>query len=155
METGITVCRYFSLRINRELNTIYTQLTDENWANWIGRFTEQEIRLMLPKFEVEYEIELLDVLKAMGMRKAFSPSADFTNLFAPGGIYISRVLHKTAVKVNEEGTEAAAVTVISFERLSAGDGETTMHVNKPFLYVIRENSTGTILFIGQVVNPVM
>lgn len=138
-----------------DLPSLYTQLTNENWNAWINRFSENEIRLMMPKFESEYGIELKDILIAMGMPTAFTGGADFTNLFAPGGIFIGSVLHKTAIKVNEEGTEAAAVTVITFERTSTGDEVPVMQINRPFFYVIRENSTDTVLFIGQIVNPVL
>lgn len=145
----------FLPKSNYDLPGLYAELTSDNWSSWIDRFSEREIRLLMPKFESEYGLELKDILIAMGMRTAFTGSADFTRLFAPGGIFISSVLHKTAIKVNEEGTEAAAVTVITFERTSAGDENPVMQMDHPFLYVIRENSTGTILFIGQMVNPVL
>lgn len=145
----------FLPKSNYDLSALYAELTSDNWSSWINRFSEREIRLLMPKFESEYGLELKDILIAMGMRTAFTGSADFTRLFAPGGIFISSVLHKTAIKVNEEGTEAAAVTVITFERTSAGDENLVMQMDRPFLYVIRENSTGTILFIGQMVNPVL
>ncbi len=139
----------------KDLNTIYNQLTEANWENWLTKYNETDLRLFMPKFEVEYEIELKEILSLMGMSRAFSAGgADFTNLFAPGGIFIGMVLHKTAVKVNEEGTEAAAVTVVSYGR-SSGNSKPQMMVNHPFLYVIRENSTGTILFIGQMINPTL
>jgi serine protease inhibitor len=137
---------------DKDLNRLYYLLNEDNWNNWLGRYEEKDIRLMMPKFDLQYEIELKDVLAAMGMSIAFGGSADFTNLFAPGGIYIGKVFHKTAIKVNEEGTEAAAVTIIGFERSSANE-KPQMIINRPFLYMIRENSTGTILFIGQVIDP--
>ena len=144
----------FLPKADKDLNRLYYLLNEENWNNWLGRYEENEIRLMMPKFDLEYEIELKEVLSAMGMSIAFGGGADFTNLFAPGGIFIGEVLHKTAIKVNEEGTEAAAVTVITFERTSV-DEKPQMIIDRPFLYMIRENTTGTILFIGQVIDPTL
>jgi serpin B len=87
------------------------------------------------------------------MSIAFSPSyADFTNIDVRGGLFISEVQHKTFVQVDEEGTEAAAVTSVGVGRTSIGDNF-VMRVDRPFLFVIRENNTGTILFIGKIVQP--
>ncbi|MFH1250153.1 MAG: serpin family protein, partial [bacterium] len=78
--------------------------------------------------------------------------ADFTNINKDGNLYISEVKHKTFVEVNEEGTEAAAVTSVEIGLTSIGSG-ITMRINRPFVFAIRENHSGTILFIGKIVKP--
>jgi serpin B len=111
-----------------------------------------EVQLSLPKFEYEYKRTLNDDLVALGMGVAFDPyNADFSNI-TDQGIFISRVIHQTYIKTDEEGTEAAAATVVEFEFTSI-PSTTVVNVNRPFLYFIRETTTGTIVFMGQVVDP--
>jgi serpin B len=115
---------------------------------------------MLPRFKVEYETDLNDALKTLGMSEAFDPNlADFSGIAEVkqgGRIYISKVKHKTFAEVNEEGTKAAAVTGVEMGVTSAivPTQPFTMKVNRPFLFVIRDNATGTILFIGSIADPV-
>jgi serpin B len=108
--------------------------------------------LWFPKFKFTYKNELNDELSDLGMGIAFSDMAVFSGINGTGGLNISKVLHKSFVEVNEEGTEAAAVTVVEVELTSAGPGN-TLKIDKPFLFAIREVKTGTILFIGRVQNP--
>jgi len=110
--------------------------------------------VFLPKFKFEYGTSLVEVLAAMGMEEAFIAGiADFTNINPAGGLYISDVLHKTFVEVNEEGTEAAAVTVVVMNDSSVSD-EIFFTANKPFVFIIREESTNSILFMGKIAEPV-
>lgn len=109
--------------------------------------------VLLPKFTFSYEKKLNESLQALGMLDAFSAtSADFSKL-SDVPTFISFVKQNTFVDVNEEGTEAAAVTTIGFETTSAGGGIPTVHFDKPFLFVIRERTTNTLLFAGTVFNP--
>jgi len=136
-----------------DIDSLITRLNNENWNSWISSFSTQEVNLYLPKFKMEYEISLNNVLCALGMSIAFDPyQADFTNINSNGNLYISKVKHKTFVKVNEEGTEAAAVTSVEIGLTSIGSG-ITMYINRPFVFAIRENHSGTILFIGKIVEP--
>ena len=97
---------------------------------------------------------LNDVLSEMGMKIAFTSAADFRGINRNGDLLIDYVKHKSFIEVNEEGTEAAAVTIVAIERTSAGGPEKIpFYVNKPFLYTITERSTGAVLFIGTVKNP--
>jgi len=130
-----------------------SDLSEENWKSWLDRFTTDSVTLRLPKFKIKYGIELKDVLTALGMGIAFSGMADFTGITRLGGIYISRVLHNTFVQVDEEGTEAAAVTVVEF-RETAVEPVKYMCVDRPFVFVIHDNYTGPILFMGRITNPV-
>jgi serpin B len=128
-------------------------LNSEHWAEWMHQLSygTTEVHLSLPKFEYEYKRELKDDLVALGMGIAFSGAADFSNI-TDQGIMISRVIHQTYIKTDEEGTEAAAATVVEFEFTSI-PSTTVVNVNRPFLYFIRETTTGTIVFMGQVVDP--
>ena len=129
-------------------------LDADTWQGLTDQFSPDSVDLFMPRFKVAYGVLLNDVLKKLGMPLAFSEAADFTGITAPGDIYISRVIHKTFVDVNEAGTEAAAVTVIELIELSAGDDEAvTMRIDRPFIFVIRERLTGSILFMGKIVDP--
>lgn len=112
-----------------------------------------EYNVLLPKFKFKYEKKLNKSLQALGMTDAFNDSkADFSNL-SDVPTFISFVKQNTFVDVNEEGTEAAAVTTIGFETTSAGEGTPTVQFDKPFAFAIRERTTNTLLFIGTVYNP--
>lgn len=137
----------------KDVNSLIAGLNQENWDLWTKQLFTDEVDLYIPKFKLAYEKSLNDILIALGMGTAFDPlQADFTKMYKGGGIVISEVKHKTFVEVNEEGTEAAAVTSVEFEYASAPLPK-LMKVNRPFLFVIRENSSGTILFIGKIMDP--
>jgi len=128
-----------------------------NWVNWAEDFnTEEHVIVTMPRFKFAFDIELKKVLKQMGMVQAFSEtSANFSNI-SDIYLYISAVIHKTYIDVNETGTEAAAVTAIVFETTSIGPSEPQkiyFTVDKPFVFAITEKDTDAILFIGQVQNP--
>ena len=137
-----------------ELDAVIDRFSDENWNAWMASFYEADLTLMFPKFELEYEIKLNDVLKALGMGIAFDGYlADFTGINRDGNLYIDFVKHKTYVRVDEEGTEAAAVTVVGIGKTSVGP-TTTFIVDRPFAFVLRESHSGTLLFMGKIVEPV-
>lgn len=137
-------------------NDIVDSLTPGNWDFWISTLAEKNVDLQLPKFTFEYKNQLNDELEAMGMGVAFTDTADFSKINGTGGLFISKVLHKSFVEVNEEGTEAAAVTAVEVSLTSfPGPEYTAFHVDRPFLFAIRETSTGAILFIGCVQNPLV
>lgn len=127
-------------------------LYDEMTAVLDQQEDKVEYNVLLPKFKFKYEKYLNDNLRLLGMTDAFNGSADFSNL-SDVPTFISFVKQNTFVDVNEEGTEAAAVTTIGFIRTSAGGGTPTVHFDRPFAFVIRERTTNTLLFIGTVYNP--
>ena len=136
-----------------ELNNLIQQLDPEGWQQMMAGFSDTELNLSLPKFKMEYEANLNDVLSALGMAVAFEPGdADFANINPDDDLFISKVKHKTYVDVYEEGTEAAAVTSVEVS-LTAAPSSTVMNVNRPFLFAICERKSGAILFIGKVVAP--
>ena len=138
-----------------DLNTFLASLNSENWENWIAEFHEQEVSLSMPKFKLEYEKTLNNPLQSLGMAIAFSPiGADFSRMadlerFGKN-LYIGEVLHKAVVEVNEEGSEAAAVTSIGIRATSLPP---QFIANRPFFFAIRDNETKTVLFMGTVVDP--
>ncbi len=110
-----------------------------------------DVTLSMPKFDFDTDIDLPELLKAMGMTHAFSPEADFSGIVEEGGLYISAALHKGMIKVDELGTEAAAATVIAMAESAMQRAEMTL--DRPFIFAIMERETGTILFLGRVMNP--
>jgi len=135
-----------------DIDSIIGECTVENWSAWMDSLDEKEGRIYLPRFEIEYDILMNDVLTALGMGIAFnSVEADFTGMRDEGGLWISRVIHKTYVKVDEEGTEAAAATVV--EMVETVTNSFIMRVDRPFIFALREKHSGTILFMGKMANP--
>lgn len=133
-----------------DVNAFAATLDTAAWRSLVTSLAEADYEVSLPKLRLEYERELSGDLKALGMNVPFVPgSADFTRM-SPAGrdLFISFVKHKTFVDVNEEGTEAAAVTNVGLGITSAPP---CLCVNRPFIFAIRERFSGTILFIGKIV----
>ncbi len=138
---------------NIDVNDFISSITELDWNSWLTSFKKQDIELYLPKFKLEYEIQMNDILTALGMGIAFDPfKADFTKLYR-GRVYISQVKHKTFIDVYEEGTEAAAVTSVEIVVDTALGSYIVMRCDRPFVFVIREKGSGSILFIGKLVKP--
>ena len=131
---------------------VIATMDGKKWADAIQSLTLKEIRVLLPRFKAEYEYPMHEhILPDMGMKLPFNPElADLSGIAdigAFGRLFISSVIHKTFVQVDEEGTEAAAVTSIDI----VGSNESSFFiVDHPFLFAIREKSTGVILFIGEI-----
>jgi serpin B len=130
-------------------------LTAEGLADWTGRLRGQEVVVFLPRFKLISQFRVDAALQALGMVDAFSPGkADFAGMDGkPHWLYIGAVLHKAFVDVNEEGTEAAAATGVVVGITSARVQPPTFRADRPFLFLIRDNQTGSILFMGRVVDP--
>jgi serine protease inhibitor len=126
------------------------------WKSWMESFeTKNPVVVTMPRFKFAFETKLNSVLAQMGMEKAFQPYiADFSKM-SDEDLYISSAIHKSFIDVNENGTEAAAVTSITMTTTSIGNEppKTYFNVNKPFVFAITEKDTDAILFIGQVQNP--
>jgi serine protease inhibitor len=148
----------FSVLLPNNQNTvedIIPELRAETLHDWVSNSTEKTIELHLPKFKMKWKKRLNEDLSALGMGKAFLPGyAEFPNFFEnPLPLNIDFVEHHTFLEVNETGAEAAAVTVVGIEFTSIGAGPPVVKINKPFLFLIREKHSGTILFMGQLKNP--
>jgi serpin B len=115
---------------------------------------ERRVALTMPKFKVESSFSLVDALKALGMPSAFSDTADFSGMDGTRDLFITDVLHKAFVDVDEEGTEAAAATaVIVGLKAVMPEEPMEMVVDRPFIFLIRDIKTGTVLFVGRVMDP--
>ncbi len=135
---------------------IVSSLTIDNWNAWMQGLSEKDVVIHLPRLKFEYEKLLNQDLADMGMGIAFSGAADFSKIDSTRDLCISRVIHKTFVEVNEEGTEAAAVTVVEIRETSyPGPQEQPVYfyVDRPFVFIIKERDTGAMLFVGRVNNP--
>jgi len=106
----------------------------------------------LPKFEYESSFSLKDALSRLGMSVAFSDGADFSGMDGKKDLFIQDVLHKAFVSVDEAGTEAAAATAVMVGTTSMPESA-TITINQPFIYLIRDNATGSIIFLGRVMDP--
>lgn len=114
----------------------------------------QNVELIMPKFEFETEFFLQDVLKGMGMHTAFDPNeADFSGMDGSRDLFIDEVIHKAYVSVDEEGTEAAAATAVIIQAVSMPMTDVELDIDQPFIFVIRDVPTGSVLFTGRVLNP--
>ncbi len=128
-------------------------VTPEQWDNWTNRLAFTELQIRMPKFKLSYDTMLNRPLESLGMGIAFSDLADFTGIDKRGQLAISEVKHKTFIQVDEEGTEAAAVTSVGMRATSAGGGPPVILLDRPFLYVIREHASGAIMFVGKLAQP--
>ena len=135
------------------LRSIESELSLKNLKVELERLRKQEVKVYLPKFKITWGVfKLNDIFKAMGMKDAFSlPPADFSGMTGMKDLYISHVLHKAFVEVNEEGTEAAAATAVVLGR--GGPGMPVFRADHPFVFIIKDNRSGSILFMGKVMNP--
>ena len=136
---------------DKTTNELVNSLSNEKWQQITEHMSGREVNLTLPRFKMECEYALENnILPTMGMRAPFSSQADFSGI-SDVRLYISSVIHKTFVEVNEEGTEAAAVTAAEMTTTSIEPPSIPVDyvVNKPFVFAIREKSTGVILFIGK------
>ncbi|MFC2010064.1 serpin family protein [Chloroflexota bacterium] len=113
----------------------------------------REVRLSMPKFEFESGFGLKEVLALMGMPVAFSSDADFSGMTGGRDLYIAEVIHKAFVSVDEAGTEAAAATAVMMELTAMPEKPIEVTIDHPFIFLIRDIETGTVLFVGRVMNP--
>lgn len=136
----------------KQTDVIATLKNKEYWGKIKSRLRNHEVELFLPKFKTEYSKRMNNVLKNMGMELAFTDEADFSRM-SDYRAKISFVKQDTYISTDESGTEAAAVTTVGMEVTSAGPQQpqkVTFRADKPFIYVIQENSTRAILFMGSV-----
>ena len=139
-----------TLFLPREGKTIADVLATMNGSNWRFKGSgEYHVDLKMPRFKTDTDLNLVPVMKALGMPTAFSEAAEFP-YFGNRDVFISNMFQKAVIDLDEEGTEAAAVTVIEAEETSIPRWA-TFHANRPFFYIISEQSTGAIFFIGQYV----
>jgi serpin B len=127
-------------------------LTAGKLAEWLPKLREQEVIVSLPKFKTTSEFNLTKTLAEMGMPQAFTPAADFSGMNGERNLFIGVVVHKAYVDVNEEGTEAAAATGVGV-KLAGAPVRNEFRADHPFVFLIRANRSGSVLFLGRVLNP--
>ena len=143
---------------NVSLAELYKNLDARHWKEWLSRFNDRNGAIILPRFKMEYAVRLDGILKTRGMNDAFDhDKADFKNMVMPikqWKFWIQEVKHKTFIKVNEEGTQAAAASYVA---ASLGESDHpqpfSMIVNRPFFFAIEDNKTGILLFLGSITDP--
>jgi len=136
------------------LTAMEKELTVDNLAEWQKEKHSQKIEVYLPKFKMTKEFSLSQTLNKMGMPDAFDPAAaDFSGMTGTKDLFISAVLHKAFVEVNEEGTEAAAATGVVVGVTAMPAPPPVFRADHPFVFIIKDNSTGSILFVGRVMDP--
>jgi len=138
------------------LDHLEAGMTAENLTAWTANLKSQKMQVFLPKFKMTSEFHLAETLKALGMPDAFTSQADFSGMDGRKDLFISDVIHKAFVEVNEEGTEAAAATAIVMFGGAAPSNQPPIPVfraDHPFLFLIRDNRDGSILFVGRVADP--
>lgn len=132
------------------VKTILPLINDANLKGWVNQMSSRKIDILFPRFKYMFGMELKKILTDMRMGIAFSDNADFSNISSID-LLITSVLHKAFIETNEEGTEAAAVTIIGIGATSVNTN--ILNIDHPFLYIIRETTTNSILFMGRVVDP--
>jgi serpin B len=135
------------------VKTLEKELVSDNLAGWLANMHKREVRVFFPRFKMASEFGLGKILSAMGMPDAFSGKADFSGITGNRDLFISAVVHKAYVDVNEEGTEAAAATGVTMKLTSIGTPPPVFKADHPFIFLIRDNQTGSILFLGRLENP--
>ena len=122
-------------------------------SNWMNSMYPNEIDIYIPKFTYKTEYNLKNILINMGLDNPFSMNADFSGMNGFGGLFIEKVLHKAFIEVNEEGSEAAAATTVHVLETAMPGQQKIFDANHPFIFLIKHNETDTILFMGNVEDP--
>ena len=138
------------------LAALEASLSSTQVETWLGQLGSQEVVVSLPRFQLESANELTSTLADLGMPLAFSREADFSAIATDRRLFLSAVIHKAFAEVNEKGTEAAAATGVGMARMSAVQVHKPPVVFKadhPFLFLIRDRPSGSILFLGRVTRP--
>jgi serpin B len=126
----------------------------EKASSILGTLRSKNIQLSMPKFKIETDFSVVKPMQELGMTDAFNPeAADFSGMDGSHNLYISQILHKAFISVDEKGTEAAAATAVLMERTMAGEEPIQVVINRPFIFIIQDKISGAILFIGRLVSP--
>jgi serpin B len=132
------------------LTALEELLTPQSLGHWLGSLRKREVQVFLPRFTMASQFSLVDVLETMGMTDAFDANAaDLSGMNGQRNLHVTAVIHKAFVEVNEEGTEAAAATGVAVGVTSIGPMPVIFRADRPFFLLIRDNATGSILFLGR------
>ena len=136
------------------LRDLEGRLTEDHLAGWLAQLSDRNVEVLIPKFRVESQFSLREMLSRMGMGRAFTGSADFSGIDGRRDLALSNVLHKALVDVSEEGTEAAAATgsAVALVRMIVPE-HTVFRADHPYVFLIRDAQSGLVLFAGRLTNP--
>ncbi|XP_072253861.1 probable serpin E3 isoform X2 [Leuresthes tenuis] len=133
------------------LSSLESQLTARQLASWDTGLRRTKMDIFLPRFKMQNKFNLRSVLPSMGLSDAFNPTAaDFTGISVEEGLYVSDAFHEVRIEVTEDGTKAAAATAMVLLKRSRAP---VFKADRPFLFLLRQVNTGSILFLGRVMNP--
>ncbi|MFO8078120.1 MAG: serpin family protein [Thermoplasmatota archaeon] len=151
---GNNVSMIVLLPKENNISTIEQQISWENISDWEQTFQEKQVKVILPKFEMETTYNLGQHLIEMGMQIPFTTNADFSGMDGRRDLFIGKVLHNAFVKVDETGTEAAAATTVHMELTAIPPSDQLVfNADHPFLFFIQHKQTNNILFMGKITNP--
>jgi serpin B len=136
------------------LSKVEKGLSSDKLQSWLDGLSKEDVDVYLPRFKMEKRFMLNDTLQKLGMKLAFDEFlADFSGMTPKPDLHISKVIHQSFVEVNEEGTEAAAATAVIMGGKAVGIGPALFKADRPFIFLIRDIPSGSILFIGRLVEP--
>ncbi len=141
----------FLPKSDSELSSLESDLNADQWSQWMKRLTTQPIELNLPKFRVDFSLDLNVILKNLGVRQAFEPSADFSGISEKEKVYLNNVLHKAILRIDESGSNAGIALPI--KNLQKFENPTVIKIDRPFFFVIQDKETNLILSVGRIVQP--
>ena len=142
--------------VNQTVDNFISQLTPEKLESYLNDLDYNFGTITMPKLKLNYKLLMNKVLTDLGMGVAFNPKlADYTRINADRGLWINRVIHQSFIQVDEEGTEAAAATIVEFcgTTSTSSNSDFQMYINRPYIFIIRERVKNTILFIGKITKP--
>ncbi|MDX9725192.1 MAG: serpin family protein, partial [Bacteroidales bacterium] len=134
------------------LTEVMARLGGSGFSSWINAMTEKELQVSFPRFKYGFRLTLKEILTDMGMGIAFTDAASFSNISEQYDLLINEVTHQSFIETNEEGTEAAAATVVEVGTTSV-PVILVFNMDHPFIYIIRETTTNSIIFMGRVSDP--
>ncbi len=149
--TGRVNMYLFLPRLGVDFGAFLSSLSGTKWEEWMARFGEYQGVVMIPRFRLAYGVELKEVLRTLGMGIIFTPQADLSALTLQPA-FVSEVVHRALVEVNERGTEAGGASAVVIAK--GGPAQPFLFIaDRPFFFVLRDDLTGVILFMGCVVDP--
>lgn len=134
------------------LSSTIASVSDANFTSWISQMSKTKTDVSFPRFKYGFKKKLKDVLSDLGMGIAFTDDADFSNI-SELDLLINDVTHQSFIETNEEGTEAAAATIVDIGVTSVPVSPMVFRMDHPFMYIIRETTTNSIIFMGRVADP--
>lgn len=137
----------------KRMRCLEKKLSYDYYENYTKHKEKRRIKLSIPKFDIESEYDLNETLQKMGIKEAFTSTADFSGITKQERLYISKVIHKANISVDENGTEAAAATAVTMRKTSVLIESANFRANRPFIYILRNNKNNCIYFMGKISNP--